>query len=83
MVRGHTKPFILNFVDCKFIPAIKEYVENDTSLHYLIFKWLIQIKKNGEQKGNIQKPPLFTRQNFKLIYCFLKRKKGCRAWSQL
>ena len=35
MVRGHSKPFIFNFVDCKYIPAIREYVEKNTSLHYL------------------------------------------------
>ena len=35
MVRGHSKPFIFKFADCKYIPAIREYVEKNTSLHYL------------------------------------------------
>ena len=35
MIRVHAKSSYFDLVDCKFIPAIKEYVENNTSLHYI------------------------------------------------
>ena len=69
VVRGHAKLFYFEFIDCKFIPARKVYAENNKSLHYLK-PLMVDLKlKNGEQKGDTQKPPLFTPQNIKSSSC--------------